>query len=126
MYGQNIFIMKKKFIYITLFILAAAIVIYSCSKSNNSKPPNTFSGASVSIQNFAFMPDTIRITAGSTVKWTNMDGMPHTATSLTSVFNSGSISPGSAFQFTFATAGTFTYHCTIHDAMKAGVVIVTN
>jgi len=118
--------MTKKISYITLVIFSAVLAVCSCSKSSGSKPPNTFSGASVNIQNFAFFPDTIRIKAGSTVRWTNMDGMPHTATSLTSIFNSGSIAPGSAFDFTFATAGTYTYHCTIHDSMKPGVVIVSN
>jgi len=79
---------------------------------------------SVSIQNFAFAPDTLRVSAGSTVTWTNADGVPHTVTSLSNLFDSGSIATSGTFKFTFATAGTYSYHCTIHSMMKAGVVVV--
>jgi plastocyanin len=38
--------------------------------------------------------------------------------------NSGNIPGGGVFQHTFATAGTFGYHCTIHGLAMAGTVNV--
>lgn len=119
--------MKKKSIYLSLIVLAGLSIIYSCS-SNKAKvnPTPSTPAATVSIQNFAFVPDTVRIKAGNTVMWTNMDSAPHTATELANVFDSGSLTTNQTFNFTFNTTGTFTYHCLIHSMMKKAVVIVTN
>ena len=38
--------------------------------------------------------------------------------------NSGNLPPGGSFQHTFASAGTFPYHCTIHAAMTGNQVVV--
>ena len=75
------------------------------------------------IQGMAFNPATITVTAGTTVKWTNKDAVAHTATSTTGVFDSGSISTNGTYSFTFSTAGTFQYYCTVHPSMTAKVVV---
>src|SRR5579875_243718 len=51
--------------------------------------------ASVSIQNFSYIPGTI------------------------------TIAPGATFSFTFTTPGTYTYHCTIHPFMHGTVVVAS-
>ena len=124
---QNIYFMKRKFIYLSLVVLAGVLLIYSCS-SNKAKvnPTPSTPAATVAIQNFAFVPDTVRIKAGNSIKWTNMDTAPHTATDLANAFDSGSLATGQTFNFTFNTTGTFTYHCLIHSMMKNAVVIVSN
>jgi plastocyanin len=112
-----------------LLVLPVIMFIYSCSKSGNVSKPSpakTPPGAGVSIQNFAYTPDTVLIKAGATVTWTNNDSSPHTVTSATGLFDSGGLTSGSTFHFTFPAAGTFSYHCKIHTAMKPGVVIVSN
>jgi plastocyanin len=38
--------------------------------------------------------------------------------------NSGAIPPGVVYQHTFASAGTYPYHCTIHAAMTGNQVVV--
>jgi len=38
--------------------------------------------------------------------------------------NSGNIPPGGVYQHTFANAGTFPYHCTLHAAMTGNSVVV--
>jgi len=78
---------------------------------------------SVSIANFAFSPSTISVKAGTTVTWTNKDSVPHTATSDTGAFDSGTLLQGKSFSFTFKTAGTFSYHCSVHPMMKATVTV---
>jgi plastocyanin len=73
--------------------------------------------------NRAFMPDDLDITVGTTVTWTNSDSVAHTSTSNGSGWDSGTIAPGRGFSFTFQTAGTFPYHCTIHPGMVGSVVV---
>jgi plastocyanin len=71
----------------------------------------------------AFSPDTIDISAGSTVTWTNSDSVSHTSTSNAAGWDSGIIAPGRQFSFTFQNAGTFQYHCAIHPGMVGSVVV---
>ena len=88
------------------------------------------STAKVSIQNFAFSPNTITVVIGenNTVTWTNMDSTTHTVTS-TSVpsgaqsYNSGNLAPGGTFTNTFTVPGTYTYHCSIHTYMTGKVIV---
>ncbi len=77
----------------------------------------------VSIQGMAFNPPTLTVAKNTTVKWTNNDGMAHTVTSDTGVFNSGTINPGGTFSFQFTTTGTFPYHCSFHPDMTATIIV---
>lgn len=86
----------------------------------------------------AFNPQELEITAGDTVVWTNTSSgrIPHTATADSlrdrlQGFNSGSfprrwLYPGETFQFTFTTAGTFPYHCVIHESLGMTGTIIVN
>jgi len=82
----------------------------------------------LTIQNMAFSPATIKIKKGTTLKWTNKDGTAHTVTSddMSKVaLNSASLAANATYSFKFDTAGTYTYHCSLHPTMK-GKVIVTD
>jgi plastocyanin len=79
-------------------------------------------GAEV-LGNRAFTPDNLEIAVGTTVTWMNTDSVAHTSTSNTSGWDSGTISPGRQFSFTYPTAGTFAYHCAIHPGMTGTVVV---
>jgi plastocyanin len=122
--------MKRKYIFIDLLLIGAAIcssVLCSKTSSYNSgsnNPPPTGSN-SVSIYNMAFTPGSLSVSVGTTVKWTNNDGVTHTVTANDgSSFDSGPIAAGASFSFKFMTAGTFNYHCTIHSGMT-GTIVVT-
>jgi hypothetical protein len=41
----------------------------------------------------------------------------------TGVWDSGNLSPGKSFSFTFNQVGTFPYHCNIHSSMTAKIVV---
>lgn len=79
----------------------------------------------VSIHNFAFTPADLTIVVGDTVRWTNNDSIDHTSTSDTLVWDSGHITPGGTFVFTFADKGDYPYHCEIHDSMTGIIHVVT-
>jgi len=81
-------------------------------------------GTSVTIASYAFSPQSLTIKVGTKITWTNNDGVAHTVTSDNhTTFNSGPISPGSTYSFTFTKAGTYTYHCSIHPTMTATIVV---
>ncbi len=119
--------MKKRLFYIALAALPVMASVNSCSSNKAKVNPNTPApAATVSIVNFAFVPDTVHIKAGQAVMWTNKDTAPHTTTELSGAFDSGTINTDQTFSFTFGTTGTYTYHCLVHPMMKNAVVIVSN
>ena len=77
----------------------------------------------VSIQGFAFIPQDLTVTHGTTVRWTNLDGAPHTSTSDDGIWDSGTLSTGQTYTFTFGPSGTYPYHCEIHPSMTATVTV---
>ncbi len=86
----------------------------------NGTPVSIVSGASV-MTTTAFSPSPVTIAAGGSVTWTNNDNTAHTSTG--GSWNSGSIAPGGKFTMSFPTAGSFTYHCTIHPGMTGTVTV---
>jgi plastocyanin len=115
--------MKTKLFYTgVLAVLLAAIVFVSCHKSNSS---NAVTAASVSIKNMAFNPGSVSVTTGATITWSNNDTTIHTVTADDGSFNSGNIAIGATYTKVFSTAGTFSYHCTIHPEMTGKVVVTT-
>src|SRR5207249_10262495 len=76
-------------------------------------------------QNFAFSPAILTVYQDTTVRWTNMDTAPHTSTSDTGIWDSGTLAQGQTYSRRFDTVGTFPYHCTVHPNMMANVVVLT-
>ena len=100
----------------------AATLIVACGLL--ALPLVAFAATSaVNIQNSAFAPPTTTIKVGDTVTWTNRDAFSHTSTSDTGAWNTGVITAGTSGSFTFTSAGTFAYHCSIHSFMKGTVIV---
>ncbi len=86
----------------------------------------------VFMRSIAFDPPEITINAGESVTWTNMDIVPHTATSgspgdddLGSIFQSSRLPNGGTFTHTFDEPGEFIYFCEEHPGiMRDAKVIV--
>jgi plastocyanin len=90
----------------------------SCKKSSDTPGPNE-----VFIQGMAFSPASITVSVNTTITWTNKDGIAHTVTSNTGLFDSGNMNSGAIFSRQFTTAGTFPYHCTYHPTMTATITV---
>ena len=105
--------------------MISAFAIISCSKNGGyNSTMNTMPGANtVSIVNMSFSPASLTVTAGTTVIWTNNDMITHTVTADDASFDSGNITMGTKYSRLFSTAGTYTYHCTIHPNMKGTIVV---
>ena len=77
----------------------------------------------VAISGSAFSPATVTVVVGDTVTWTNRDQISHTATADGGAFDTGALGNGESGTVTFATAGSFPYHCTIHPTMTGTIVV---
>lgn len=80
----------------------------------------------VSIQDFAFKPETITVKKGTEVTWTNQDSAKHdvSPTSGADDFKASKLmAKGESYSFTFNTVGTYEYKCSPHPYMKGKVVV---
>ena len=77
----------------------------------------------VGIHDFAFEPADMSVAVGTTVTWSNEGPSDHTVTADDGSFDSGTVTAGSSFANTFDTAGTFTYHCSIHPQMTGTITV---
>jgi len=94
-----------------------------------ASPVAAASGAAVKIgeahEKYFFAPATVFVNVGGTVTWTNGTDALHTVTSDTgSELDSPTIAAATTFTHTFATTGTFRYHCTIHPYAVGKVVVL--
>ena len=83
----------------------------------------TTAHANVDISGFAFVPQTLSVSPGTTVTWTNNDSSSHTIASNDNLFQSGNLAKGATFSHTFGQKGTFNYHCSIHPSMTGKIIV---
>lgn len=113
--------------------LVAALALLTVGCPQNEPTPPQAGVTDVDIRNIAFDPQTVTIQQGESVRWTNRDLVPHTATSgnpgdadAGAVFDSGNLLQGQAFTQQFDQAGEFVYYCRVHPLMmRDAKVIVT-
>jgi plastocyanin len=120
---------------ILIVLLVPCIAVCGCTSYSPSVPPATTQtqvpgATTVTIQNFAFNPASITVPKGTTVTWVNQDTTDHTivndaqgSTAQGALFTSNSLSRGGSYSYTFENPGTYPYHCSIHMAMKATVIV---
>lgn len=119
--------------------LAFALTTISCLSERDSTEPVLEAGdcriplsaigankTIVTIRNFAFFPDTVRIRRGTEVIWVNCETSIadfHTSTSDSDGWDSGALNRGEFFAATFADAGSFGYFCEPHPFMRGAVIV---
>ena len=119
-------------IVVALAIVTTAVVISHSKKNVNNMPPmsnqtssqDAVASNNVSINNYLFSAATVKVSAGSTVTWTNQDDVHHTVTIDSGTGpNSQPFSKGQTFSYKFEKAGTYKYHCSIHPEMHGTVIV---
>lgn len=124
---------------VLLGVIAVAAGACGASSGNDAAPkPAAPAKHTVVMKLIAFKPEAITVEAGTTVTWRQTDPGFHTVTSGTVTqegggvqaepdgsFDSGQISTGKTFRFTFEDRGTFAYFCNVHPATMRGEVTVT-
>jgi plastocyanin len=80
----------------------------------------------IAYHDIAIHPDVVRVKAGSTVRWTNYDGVEHNVTSESGPqqFASKDFGEGHTFEVKLTKPGVIHYQCTIHPASMNGVIEV--
>ena len=83
----------------------------------------------VEVIDSTYLLQVTEVPVGTTVTFVYNGGLPHTVTSDTNLFNSGTLGEGDTFSFTFDESGVFPYFCRFHGSAggggMSGVVNVT-
>jgi plastocyanin len=102
-----------------LILMAAGARVSGSAMAQDTKPAE----AAVKIDNFIFSPNSITVAAGTTVRWTNQDDIPHNIVSDDKSFKSKALDTDETFAYTFTKPGTYTYFCSIHPKMTGKIVV---
>ena len=121
---------------IALFALVAATAALSacsppfaaaCSPKGSRSTPGSSTTVKVvsdSQTQGAYQPNPVTVKAGDSVTWTWEDqGNQHSVSADDATFESCLQGAGYTFTTTFANAGTYRYHCSIHPSMKGTVTV---
>jgi plastocyanin len=100
-------------------LLAALVAAAACSDNNGDGGSNPPEG-DVIVENNDFDPSSLQVAPGATVVWAwSSGGTAHNVT-----FDDGEASGNRSegtYSRTFATAGTYPYHCTLHGSATSGM-----
>ena len=99
-------------------IVGAALALGAVAAEEAKQEANV-----VTIDNFTFTPPELTVPVGTTVKFVNHDDIPHTVVDKNKAFRSKALDTDDAYSFTFASAGTFDYFCSLHPHMVAKIIV---
>ena len=110
----------------TLGFAALAIVLIMMAgrtKSFGATAAEDKPATEVKIDNFVFAPNPVTVPAGTTIRWTNRDDIPHNVVAEDKSFKSKVMDTDESFTSTFSKPGTYTYFCSIHPKMTGKIVV---
>jgi plastocyanin len=115
---------------VTFSVLLAGLgVMTACGSSSSPASPST-PAADVTIQilgdraDQSYNPNPTAMRVGQSVAWHNGDTIAHDATQDAARFATGTLNANAtSTPVTMSTAGTFTYHCTIHPGMVGTITV---
>ncbi len=116
----------KKMVVMLMVLGAVAAGCYDREENGAGAPapPEADEANTVTIQGFAFNPETLVINKGETVVWTNMDGVRHTVTSAEGdKLNSDPLARMETYSHTFDEPGEFDYFCAPHPRMTGRIIV---
>lgn len=80
-------------------------------------------GTQVAIEGSMYHPMMLEVPRGTTVTWTNEDKVAHSVTFRNKMADSGLLQKGQTFRYTFPSAGTYMYSCSVHPYMHGMVTV---
>lgn len=104
------------------FLIAALMVLSLCLLSGAALAQMN---NSISIKDFAFEPNILTVTVGTTVTWTNSDPVQHEAASDNGTYDSGIMNPNDQFTYSFSQPGNYSYYCKIHPYMFGMIQVMS-
>lgn len=129
--------LKPYLLFFTALLLALAMVSCGDSSTDPDINGNDDNGTGteepapneVDIVGQSYSPSNLEVEAGTTVTWENKSDLVHTVTSgsdrtADGMFDSGNLSEGDTFSYTFNEVGVFDYFCMPHQNMTATITVV--
>ena len=106
-----------------ILLLASVLFIAACAQTEEqSSAVEASSAATIEINNFKLIPDTVTIKRGGTVTWVQKDSIAHTV-AITDIPESPSLNKGDTWSYTFDKTGNYNYICSIHPSMKGRIIV---
>jgi len=117
--------MTKKKIWIASLAMPimAVVLLFVATAGTKANAQGAAALAEIKIDNFSFTPQTITVSAGTTVTWTNRDDIPHTVVSTDGLFKSKARDTDEKFSYTFSKPGTYSYFCSLHPKMTGKILV---
>ena len=107
--------------------VSAARSTYPSYPTTGGRPSATAAGVvPIAYQGLAIAPASIKVKAGATLRWTNLDATLHNVvvTSGPAKFSSPAFNKGGTYKATFTKPGVYHYLCTYHPATMKGTITV--
>jgi plastocyanin len=110
---------------VALFVSLALLVSTGAEEGRARSPVLSENGnAEVFLEKLRFSPQTLSVPVGTTVTWINRDSVPKIVVSAGQPLEMLPIlKAGQAFSRTFATAGTYSYFCSVHPGVTGKIVV---
>jgi plastocyanin len=103
-------------------VIALSLGLAACGSSDKKSDAGSGNGAAITIKDFKFTGATVK--AGATVTVKNDDTTTHTVKADSAGFDTGEVAAGKTATFTApATAGSYPFHCNIHQYMKGTLTV---
>ena len=106
--------MNRNFLVFGVLLVLGVVAVSGCT----SQSSNT-----VTIQNASFVPASMNVTVGTTVMWINKANATQDVVSDNGLFNSGNLSNGMSYNYTFNQSGTYPYHSSINPSMTGTIIV---
>lgn len=102
-------------------LLLLGVNMVSCRSEDGGQDtsPRTHS---IEIEDFAFMPATLEVSRGDSIRWINKDFVSHTATDTSNQWDSEQLSEGQFW--VMAVDSSFTFYCIYHPSMRGNIYVV--
>jgi plastocyanin len=97
--------------------VAGVILLPGCGEKSTARTHR------IEIKGMVYALPELTVAPGDAVVWVNGDIVPHTVTSDTGRFDSGSLSPSAEWLLVVRDRGRLPYSCTFHPTMKAALVV---
>lgn len=106
----------------SVLIGAAAGVAALVPNQSFANSPNVHT---VAIRSLKFKPRVVQARIGDTIRWTNSDVAPHTATADEFGWDTGEIAKGQSGEITVTEGMETSYFCAFHPHMKGEIEIIS-
>jgi plastocyanin len=104
--------MNRRFVLKSLFAFGAALVLPFARSASAATIHQ------VAIEGFAFKPDSLDVSVGDTIVFTNKDGAPHTATARDKSWNTGTLRRNDTAEIAVTADINKNYFCKYHPNMQ--------